>query len=121
MEQNVNGKLRILVKYGLKVLEDKVLVYCSVTEISPFYEARINMYCLTLAPEDKKGSSFLNSVLVFSNEMTRSVQRPCNPKPQKEGGDGDRDRERKRKKKASTKERSKFRALRAINHKITTF
>jgi hypothetical protein len=45
------------------------------------------MYCLTLALENKKGSNFRNGVLVFANEMTRRVQRPCNPKPQKEGGD----------------------------------
>jgi hypothetical protein len=39
--------------------------------------------------------------------MTGRVQRLCNAKPQKEGGDGDRDRERE---KASKKERRKFRA-----------
>jgi len=44
------------------------------------------------------------------------VQRPCNPKPQKEGGDRYRDKGR-----ASNKERSKFRAFTAVNHKITIF
>jgi hypothetical protein len=49
------------------------------------------MYCLTLALENKKESNFRNGVLVFANEMTRRVQRPCNPKPQKEGGDRERE------------------------------
>ena len=66
--------LHILIKHGLEVLEDKV--YSSVTEISPFCEARINMYCLTFAPESKKGSNFRNGMLGFGVELTGRVQRP---------------------------------------------
>ena len=79
------------------VLEDKV--YSSVTEISLFCEARINMYCLTFVPESKKGSNFANGVLVFGNEMTGRVQRPWNPKPYKEGGDRATDRKSKQERK----------------------
>ena len=60
----------MLVKHRLKVPEDKV--YCSLTEISPFNEARIDMYCLTLALENERGSNFRKVVLVFANEMKSS-------------------------------------------------
>jgi hypothetical protein len=38
-------------------------------------------------------------MLVFANEMMGEVQRPCNPKPQQEGGDRDRGRDRERERK----------------------
>jgi hypothetical protein len=68
-------------------------VHYSVTEISPLFETQINTCFLTLSPDSRKGSNFRNGVLVFTNEMMGKVQRPCNLKPQKEGGDRDRERE----------------------------
>ena len=82
-------------------------MYSSVTEISPFYEARIKMYCLTLAPESKKGSNFRNGVLVFANEMRGRVQRPWNPKTQKEGADRARDTDRETERERERKEERK--------------